>query len=194
MAGIAAAEAVEEVTGVRPDLRWPNDLLLSRAAYRVEGCAAEERKFCGILTELNAEVTRVRFAVVGIGVNVNQESFPRDLADTATSLRIETGKTWSRVELAAALLKSLDREYQRMAGPALPISPQAGGMEASPRDALFRRFEQASSYARGRRVHVDEDGGYTGVTQGLDERGFLLVRTDQGTLRRVLSGGVRGIG
>jgi BirA family biotin operon repressor/biotin-[acetyl-CoA-carboxylase] ligase len=194
MAGVAAAAAVEEVTGVRPDLRWPNDLLLAREVYRGEGgCTFEERKFCGILTELNAEVTRVRFAVVGIGMNVNQEGFPRDLADAATSLRMETGKSWSRVELAAALLKSLDREYRRMAGPPLPISPRAGGVEATPRDALFRRFEQGSSYARGRRVQVDEDGGYTGVTEGLDERGFLLVRTDQGTLRTVLSGGVRGI-
>ncbi len=166
IAGLAAATAVREVTGLSPDLRWPNDLLLGG------------RKFCGILTELNAEVTRVRYAVIGIGMNVNQERFPADLAGLATSLRLETGRAWSRVELAAALLKSLDREYRAVL--------------AGQSEAVLRRFEQASSYARGRRVHVEEDGGYEGTTEGLDTRGFLLVRTPGG-LRTVLSGSVRAI-
>jgi len=58
------------------------------------------------------------------------------------------------------------------------------------RKEIFRRFEQASSYARGRQVTVEEDNGYRGVTEGLDERGFLRVRTQSG-LRTVLHGGVR---
>ncbi len=166
-AGVAAAAAVKEITGVNPDLRWPNDLLI------------REKKFCGILTELNAEATRVRYAVVGIGVNVNQQEFPREFSPEATSLRIETGRTWSRVELATALLKSLDREYRALI---------AGGAAQ-----VLRRFEQQSSYACGRRVRVEEDGGgFEGVTEGLDARGFLLVRTAE-RLRTVLSGGVRGI-
>jgi BirA family transcriptional regulator, biotin operon repressor / biotin---[acetyl-CoA-carboxylase] ligase len=165
--GLAVAEAVQEVTGMRADLRWPNDLLL------------RGRKFCGILIEMNAEATRVRHVVVGIGMNVNQESFPGELAQTATSLRMEndTGRCWSRVELTKALLKSLDREYRKLA-------------DLSTREEIRRRFEQYSSSARGRRVRVDEDGGYEGVTEGLDERGFLRVRTDAG-VRTVLSGGVR---
>ncbi len=165
-AGLAAAAAVEQVTGLKPDLRWPNDLLLNG------------RKFCGILTELTAEATRVRYAVVGIGMNVNQERFPADLAALATSLRLESGRDRSRVELAAALLKSLDREYRAL---------------LADRDDVLRRFEQESSYARGKRVHVDENGGYEGTTEGLDARGFLQVRTADG-VRTVLSGGVREIG
>ncbi len=180
MAGLATAAAVPEVTGLKPDLRWPNDLLLAREVPRENGVALEERKFCGILTELNAEATRVRFAVVGIGINVNQQSFPPELEHLATSLRIESRRTWSRVQLAAALLKSLEREYRCAIGP--------GG-----REQLFRRFEEASSYVRGRRVMVDEEGGYTGVTAGLDARGFLLVRGDDGRMHTVLSGGVRAI-
>jgi BirA family biotin operon repressor/biotin-[acetyl-CoA-carboxylase] ligase len=180
-AGLAVAEAVEETCAVRPDLRWPNDLLLARTRERAWGPQLEERKFCGILTELNAEATRVRYAVVGIGMNVNQQKFPAELQEVATSLRIETGRAWSRVELAAALLKSLDREYRAL---------RTGS--AAAREQLRQRFEQRSSYACGRRVHVEEAGGYSGVTAGLDERGFLLVRTDEG-LRTVLSGGVRGI-
>jgi BirA family biotin operon repressor/biotin-[acetyl-CoA-carboxylase] ligase len=91
---------------------------------------------------------------------------------------METGREWSRVQLAAALLRALDREYRQL--------EQAGG-----REQLFRRFEAASSYARGLRVNVDEDGGYNGITEGLDPRGFLQVRADNGKLKTVLSGGVR---
>jgi BirA family biotin operon repressor/biotin-[acetyl-CoA-carboxylase] ligase len=181
LAGVATAAAVQETTRLKPDLRWPNDLLVSRTAYTAEGgCVSEERKFCGILTELNAEVTRVRFVVVGIGINVNQQEFPPDLAGIATSLRLETGREWSRVELAVALLQSFDREYRRFAEP-------------EGRKALLRRFEEGSSYVRGRRVHVEEEGGYSGITEGLDARGFLQLRTEDGKLRTVLSGTVRGI-
>ena len=102
-AGIAVQSAVQEIDSrVLPDLKWPNDLLITG------------RKFCGILTEMSAEATRVRYIVVGIGINVNQREFPDELAQTATSLRLSTGAEWSRVELCAALLKSLDREYKAL--------------------------------------------------------------------------------
>ena len=202
MAGVAAAAAVEEVAGVKADLRWPNDLLLPHTGTSPEGSSLvpadengacrqpRQRKFCGILTELNAEATRVRYAVVGLGINVNQQEFPPDLADVATSLRMETGREWSRVELAAALLQSFDREYRWMTGTQIGSTP---GMGLETREVLFRRFERASSYVRGRRVEVAEDGGYTGITEGLDGQGFLLVRKDDDTLKTVLSGGVRAI-
>ena len=169
IAGIAVAEAVEKTTGLHPDLRWPNDVLI------------EERKFCGILTEMNAEATRVRYVVVGIGINVNQMAFAPRLEPIATSLRLAGGHEWSRVQMAAALLKSLDAWYRKLS---------AG--EAGARAAIFEEFEHRSSFARSRLVHVDEEGGYEGVTEGLDSRGFLLVRTDSG-LRTVLSGGVRAV-
>jgi BirA family biotin operon repressor/biotin-[acetyl-CoA-carboxylase] ligase len=158
--------AVADITGLNADLRWPNDLLLSG------------RKFCGILIELNAEPTRVRHLVVGIGMNVNQEKFPADLQASATSLRLETGRVWSRAELTAALLKSLAREY-------------AATQTAQAHEAVLLRFERASSTARGCRVRVEEDG-FEGVTEGLDPRGFLLVRT-AGGVKTVFSGGVRQI-
>jgi BirA family biotin operon repressor/biotin-[acetyl-CoA-carboxylase] ligase len=169
IAGIAVSEAVEQTTGLHPDLRWPNDVLL------------DGRKFCGILTEMNAEPTRVRYVVVGIGINVNHASFSGELAPIATSLCIESGREWSRVELTAALLKSLDSEYSRLV---------AGG--AAARAAILRRFEERSSFARSRHVLVEEDGGYEGVTEGLDERGFLRVRAKSG-LRTVFSGGVHAL-
>lgn len=167
LTGLAVADAVAETSGHRPDLRWPNDLLFAGG------------KFGGILIELTAEATRLRHVVIGIGVNVNQVSFPAPLQDAATSLRLETGRPSSRVVLAAAILKALDRECRRLA--AAP---------AAARPELIRRFEAASSTARGCRVHVEDEGGYEGVTDGLDDRGFLRVRTATG-VRTVLSGGVR---
>ncbi|HEX8924177.1 MAG TPA: biotin--[acetyl-CoA-carboxylase] ligase [Terriglobales bacterium] len=168
-AGLAVHAAVAELTGAQGDLRWPNDVLFG------------DRKFCGILTELNAEITRVRYVVVGIGINVNHVEFPADIADLATSICLKTGQQWSRTDLAAILLRALDREYRD-----LMTSP------AEARESILRRFEKHSTFAVGKRVYVPEDGGYEGVTEGLDDRGFLKVRTSS-RLCTVLSGGVRAV-
>jgi BirA family transcriptional regulator, biotin operon repressor / biotin---[acetyl-CoA-carboxylase] ligase len=169
-AGIAVRAALAEIAPqLKVDLKWPNDALLNG------------KKFCGILAEMNAEVTRVRHLVVGIGINVNQAKFPAELRDIATSLRIETGTEWSRVELCAALLRSLDREYQSLV------------QDAAARVAIIRRFEEGSSSVRGQKVSIDENGSLAGVTEGLDERGFLRVRTENGS-QTVLSGRVRLMG
>jgi BirA family biotin operon repressor/biotin-[acetyl-CoA-carboxylase] ligase len=166
-AGLAVQSAVAEVfPGLRPDLKWPNDVLLNG------------KKFCGILTEMNSEATRVRHVVVGVGINVNQGKFPAELREIATSLKSETGTEWSRVELCASLLKSLDGEYRSLL--------EGEGAH----DAILRRFEEHSSSARGRRVRVEENGGIEGITEGLDARGFLQVRTAEG-LRTVVSGLVK---
>ena len=115
--------AIQEIDArVNPDLKWPNDLLL------------EDKKFCGILTEMNAEATRVRDVVVGIGINVNQPKFSEELRGVATSLRLASGTEWSRVEVAAALLKSLHREYRDLLD-----KPNA-------RESILRRFAEHSSY------------------------------------------------
>lgn len=163
MAGLAVHEAISLTCGISCDLRWPNDLLIGR------------KKVCGILTEISADAEQLRFAVVGIGINVNQQSFPQEIAQLATSLQIETGKEWSRTELLISLLKSLETEYHRFLAKSEP---------------LLSRLEPISSYVRGKHVNVDEAGGYSGVTEGLDPRGFLRVRTPEG-VRIVLSGGVR---
>jgi BirA family biotin operon repressor/biotin-[acetyl-CoA-carboxylase] ligase len=167
-AGLAVRSAIEQIDArVHPDLKWPNDVLIAG------------KKVCGILTEMNAEATRVRHIVVGIGINVNQANFPKELEAEATSLRLATGSEWSRVELTAALLKSLDREYRELVG-----KPDA-------RQSILRRFAEQSSWVQGKAVRVQENGSSVeGTTEGLDERGFLLVRTAQG-LQTVLSGTVR---
>ena len=167
-AGLAVRAAIEQVDSrVSADLKWPNDVLI------------DGRKVCGILTEMNAEATRVRYMVVGIGINVNQTSFPGDLESEATSLRLVTGSEWSRVELTAALLKSLDREFRLLVE------------HRDARQSILHRFGEQSSWVRGKQVRIDENGSQVeGTTEGLDERGFLQVRTAQG-LQTILSGTVR---
>jgi len=174
IAGVAVQDAVQDLTGVQPDIRWPNDLLVN------------DKKFCGILVELKSEALRVHHAVVGIGINVNHGTFPEDLQHLATSLRLETGRELSRVDLAGAVLKSFDREYRGLLR-TLDNPIQTPALRFEP---ILKRIEARSSYAYGKLVHVDEDGGYSGVTDGLDPRGFLRVRTEEG-LRMVLSGSVR---
>ncbi|MBV9343305.1 MAG: biotin--[acetyl-CoA-carboxylase] ligase [Acidobacteria bacterium] len=157
-AGLAVESAVRQIEPkLVPDLKWPNDVLLGG------------KKVAGILTEMSAEATSVRHIVVGIGINVNQTHFPGELGHSATSLRMASGKSCSRVELCAALLKSLDREYRSL------LTGSDKGTQ------IFRRFEQASSSVRGTRVRMEEEGGgWEGISEGLDGRGFLRVRTNEG--------------
>ena len=167
-AGLAVRAAIEQVNpSVTPDLKWPNDVLI------------DGKKVCGILTEMNAEATRVRHIVVGIGINVNHTKFPKELETEAVSLKMATGSEWSRVELAAALLKSLDREYRLLIE------------DADSHPSILQRFAQSSSWVRGKQVRIEENGSrIEGTTEGLDDRGFLQVRTTQG-LQKILSGTVR---
>ncbi len=166
-AGLAAAEAIHAVSRLTVDLRWPNDLLIG------------PRKAGGILVEAKTERSATGFAVVGIGINVHQSEFAPNLATPATSLDLETGKQIHRQLLLVALLKSLEREtlglLHTAAGQAIPV-----------------RVEQASSWVRGRQVEVHGPQACTGVTAGLDENGFLLVRTAAG-LVTVQTGGIRAV-
>jgi BirA family transcriptional regulator, biotin operon repressor / biotin---[acetyl-CoA-carboxylase] ligase len=174
--GLAAQKAIEEIAGLPADIRWPNDVL-------VDG-----RKCGGILVETAITQSEtnshamLRYAVIGIGINVNHESFPPEIEKIATSLKRESGTAISREEILTALLQRLDKEIKLMTGSWRGISD---------RKNLLNRFAEASSWVKGKRVRVEESGGYTGVTAGLDDRGFLLVDGDDGVRRTVLSGGVR---
>jgi BirA family transcriptional regulator, biotin operon repressor / biotin---[acetyl-CoA-carboxylase] ligase len=167
--GLAVQAAVRDLTSIAPDIRWPNDLLLAG------------RKLGGILTELNAEVTRVRHAVIGIGINVHQPSFPPNLAALATSLRIETGRDWPRQDLLAFLLRHLQSEIERLSTP---------DQIAAAIVDIRKRLIDGSTWIYGKTVTVTESDTFSGVTDGLDSRGFLRVRTVRG-VRTVISGGVR---
>ena len=169
-AALAARMAVESVAGAAPDIRWPNDLML------------DGKKCGGILVETAVDTAAqpepmLRHVVIGIGINVNQRAFAGELGALATSLRITTGEVQRREELLLALLPALAKEV--------------ASLENNGAINTLARFAEASTWAAGKAVHVDEMGGYTGVTDGLDPRGFLRVRAADGSLRTVLNGGVR---
>ncbi len=165
MAGLSAHSAVQALTGLEVDLKWPNDLL-------VRG-----RKLGGILTEMHAEPGQIRFVIVGIGLNVNQEKFPGELANLATSLRAETGKPQSRMELLVRLLHEFESDYNRFLREGVAT--------------VVARFESVSSYARGKRVRVTNGTeSYVGTTAGLGPEGLLQVERDGGQLMTVIAGDV----
>jgi BirA family biotin operon repressor/biotin-[acetyl-CoA-carboxylase] ligase len=166
VAGLAARDAAAEELASAPDIRWPNDLL-------VRG-----RKFCGILTEMHAEPDRMHYAAVGIGINVNQTKMPPELEEIATSLRMQTGKVHSRLEVLIRLLRHMDRYYnQFLSEGATPI---------------LRRFAEVSSYFQGKHVRITTAREtFTGNTAGLESSGVLRVlRDDGGGIELVLSGDV----
>ncbi len=165
VAGLAARDAVGEELDATPDIRWPNDVLVGG------------KKFCGILTEMHAEPDRVNYAVVGIGINVNQSRLPAEIAGIATSLRIESGHIHSRLEILVRLLRHLDRYYNLF----VTSGPQP----------IVRRFAEVSSYFQGKRVRITTaNESFIGTTAGLEPSGILRVARDDGRIEPVISGDV----
>lgn len=165
VAGLAAADAIREGSGLDVDLRWPNDLLIG------------PRKVGGILVEAHSEGARIDFAVVGIGINVHQQAFAPDLSTPGSSLDLEAGRRVERRAVLTALLKSLEREAKALA-------------DATAAAAIPIRVARASTWVQGRRVQVHGPQACSGVTAGLDEHGFLLVDTEVGRVT-VQTGGIR---
>ncbi len=99
LAGLAVCRAVRQQTGLTAMIKWPNDILISN------------KKICGILTELYAEMDSVHFVITGIGINVNTEVFPDELQKTATSLKIEKGESISRKNMIKAVIEEFEKIY-----------------------------------------------------------------------------------
>jgi BirA family transcriptional regulator, biotin operon repressor / biotin---[acetyl-CoA-carboxylase] ligase len=165
MAGLSARAAVQAVSGLSVDLKWPNDLLIGG------------KKAGGILTEMHAEPNLVRFVIIGIGLNVNQEKFPGELSAVATSLRAEAGKPQSRLDLLVRLLREFEADYNRF------LRDGAA--------SVVERFEAVSSYATGKRVRVTTGKeSFAGTTAGLAPEGLLQVKRENGEVVTVIAGDV----
>jgi len=162
-AAVACAQALIEATRLPIRIRWPNDLLVG------------DRKLCGILTELTAEADRVRFVVLGIGINVNAAAGA--LPPEATSLKIETRRHWNRAELAVKLLTRFEREYLRLL---------SGDFQE-----MIQAWENYSVIT-GKRVSASTLGGKVeGIATGIDKDGALWIRLDSGIQTKILSGDIR---
>jgi BirA family biotin operon repressor/biotin-[acetyl-CoA-carboxylase] ligase len=162
---VAMHNAVERYTGLDVDIKWPNDLLIGR------------KKFCGILSEIQAEVDLVKTMIIGVGVNANQERLPEDIQEKATSLRLSSGRIQSRLEILLEFLEEFETIYMdfERKGPA----------------GIVDQWTRFSSFANGRKIEI-HDGvrKLSGVTRGLNPLGALRVERQTGVVEEVYSGDV----
>lgn len=164
-AAVAVAEAIR-AAGLPAGIKWPNDVLI------------EGKKCCGILTELELAGDAVAFAVVGMGLNVNQAEFPPAIAAAATSLRLAAGHAFERAPLVCALLERLEARYEQL------LAGEA---------ALVLGAWRALSVTLGKRVRIiPATGGaaYLGEAVDVDADGALRLRLDDGREERLLAGEV----
>lgn len=161
-AGVALAEAIEAATGLRADIKWPNDLVVG------------SRKVAGIL----AETARNDLAtiILGYGINVRSARYPSELGDRPTSVESELGRPVDRWALCAETLAALSRRYEDLL---------SGNF-----DAILDSWRSRAPASRGARVTWSTaTGPLSGVTEGIDEHGALLVRTGHG-IDRIVGGEV----
>jgi len=166
MAAVAAAEAIEKSSGLRPLIKWPNDILLNG------------RKMAGLLNEIKSETDRVDFIILGIGVNLNidEKMFPKEIRSIATSMKRETGQAVSRKDFLALLLKELEKWYT--------IFLEEGGnviLES------WRRWAQI----KGRQVKMTSFGETIGGKAiDVDSEGALIIETRHGERKRIVAGDI----
>ncbi|MCD6554008.1 MAG: biotin--[acetyl-CoA-carboxylase] ligase [Anaerolineae bacterium] len=163
LCSLAICDAIAGTTGLVPAVKWPNDVLL------------RGRKVCGILTELGIEGPRLAYAVVGMGVNVNVDfGGAGELTHTATSLAQELGREVSRLELLRAILINVEERYARLRAGESPHAEWAARLATlGQRVIVTTPTEQLS-----------------GIAEGVDADGALLLRDENGVLRHILAGDV----
>ncbi len=167
---MATAKAMEEVCGVKAEIKWPNDILV------------KEKKVCGILTEMHLEKTKISSIIIGTGINVNQDKFPEEIAGIATSLKKETKKLQSRVELICRICQLFESYYEEF-------------LEKENVSGFLKEYN-SRLVSLERRVRVLEPKGeFEGTALGINTKGELLVEKDDGEVVKVYAGevSVRGI-
>ena len=167
-AALAVADAIQKACGLRVDIKWPNDILFN------------ERKLCGVLAE-TVETETGPAAIVGIGINLKQESVPPELLAQATSIESATGASPDAELLLDAVVTSMAERYELLHGD-------------DGREHTLREWCANSSYSFDRRVRVAlADGTFEGITRGLESDGALRVETDDAELRIVRAGDVTAV-
>jgi BirA family biotin operon repressor/biotin-[acetyl-CoA-carboxylase] ligase len=163
LASLAVVHSIEAVTGLKSQLKWPNDVLI------------KGKKMCGILIENKVRGDIVDYAVIGIGINVNLRlnDFP-EIRRTATSLSNELGREVSCLSLIRRLLVEIERLYSTL---------PAG-------DSIYEEWRD-SLVTLGRRVRVKSgENAYDGIAESVTEDGSLLLRCSDGTLTKIVAGDV----
>ncbi len=164
---VAVADAIERFTGIKPECKWPNDLLI------------DKKKVAGILIESSFKQDAVDYVVVGIGVNVNQTQFPGELEKTATSLRLESGRQVDRIPLFKEIVRSLERIY---------LTSSTTGFQSIIPEWL------SHSTMIDRTISVSHQGTLiTGIVKGLSPEGGLVLQTN-GSEKVLFAGDVSIVG
>ena len=167
---MAVADTIEEVCGCKSQIKWPNDILVN------------EKKVCGILTEMNLEGSDIASIIIGTGINVNQDSFPEEIVDIATSLKKEVRVEQCREKLIGVLCSKFEYYYEQF-------------MTTKDLSYIMKEYNARLISAR-RRVRVlDPKEEYVGEALGINAEGELLVKKDDGNVVNVYAGevSVRGI-
>ena len=170
VSALAMANAIEMVTKLKTQIKWPNDVV------------ANGKKLCGILTESSTDLEYINYAVVGIGINVNQTSFPEDIADKASSLLLELGHSVNRGQVLGEFLNQFEKYYEIF-------------MQTQDLTGVIDRYNELL-LNRGEKVRVLEPGHeYEARALGINESGELIVRLPGGEEKEVYAGevSVRGV-
>lgn len=168
--GLSVAQAVEKTAKTNAGIKWPNDVVLSG------------KKICGILTEMKLKDMAPEFILIGVGINVNQRAFPEELSDKATSLYLETGHESDRVQFAAAVMGCFEKNYE--------LFLQTEDM------SLLKEDYERLLLNKNQQVRIlEKQEESRGTALGINDRGELLVKYEDGKVRSIFSGevSVRGL-
>lgn len=162
ISSVAVTQVIEDITGLKPEIKWPNDLLLNG------------KKVCGILTELEAKMDKIDYVVVGIGINVNNQLNP-ELLGTATTLKLETNTLISREKLLKSILTNFDKNYNRL----------ISGDYNFVRDSWL-----VHSNIIGKKIQVEDDKILNeGIVTDVNDCGHLILETEKGQVK-IVSGDI----
>jgi len=164
MTAVAAVKAIKICTQIKSQIKWPNDILIN------------EKKVCGILTEISAELDIINWVVVGIGINANidHRDFPEDIQENTISLKEASGKEISRVKLAQTFLQEFEKYYDKLKR-----------IEFS---SILKEWKLCS-HTLGRKIRVDMgERIITGEAVNINEEGALILKKEDGELVEIISG------
>ena len=162
LSAVSCCKAIKEVAGIEVGIEWPNDLVI------------RNKKIGGILTELNAEMDKVKFVIIGIGINVNNTK--SNLPHNATSLRQEKGMVVSRINLLRGMFEQLEKDYTHFLKYGI--------------SSIIDEWRHLSLTLHSRIKIVCRNEEVEGEAQDIDLDGGLLIRKDSGFIEKVLAGDV----
>ena len=167
IAAVAIRKALNRATGLDIGIKWPNDIII------------DGKKVCGILTEMHADIDRIHYVVVGMGINVNmtQKDFPTDISSTATSLRIALNRSLDRRQLIALIMEEIEEVYLKY-------------LENRDFEQILHQCRQYSVTLNRSVKVIGRDSTIEGIAIDFDEDGALLVKTHDGNIIKVMSGDV----